>query len=95
MEHIEIAEYSTRSQLRALADEANFREHERKRFLGLLQTAREAADKTARTGKYEMRLMYVTEDIPIMVTLLNRGLIGCSVAVEQEETPTKIIVSWA
>jgi hypothetical protein len=94
MEHIDIVEYSTRSQLRALADEANFREHERRRFLGLLQGAREAADKTARTGKYEMRLMYVAEDIPIMTTLLRRGLVGCSVVVEEQEIPTTIVVSW-
>ena len=91
---LDINEYTTRSQLRAIADEANHRERERKRFLGLLQTAREAADTAARAGKYEMRLMYTTDDVMIMLAVLRRGLVGCSITLEQQEAPATIHVSW-
>ena len=91
---IDITEYSTRSQLRAIADEVNHRERERKRFLELFQTAREAAEKAAHAGKYEMRLMYTTDDAMIMSAVLRRGLVGCSVILEQQETQAIVHVSW-
>jgi hypothetical protein len=91
---IDITEYSTRSQLRAIADEANRQESERKRYLGLLQNARETAEKAARAGKYEMRLMYAVADADIMLSVLRRALVGCSITLEQQEAPATIHVSW-
>jgi hypothetical protein len=90
---LDIAEYSTRSQLRAIADEANFRERERKRFLELLQGSRDAAEKAAHAGKYEVQLNYATDDVQIMATLIRRALIGCSVTMDQ--TQATVHVSWA
>ncbi len=91
---IDIVEYTTpRSYLRGLVEEALRRERENIRIRGLVKTAKEAAEHTARQGRTSVRLFYGANDITVIYPLLGRVFMGCTLTINNDEIA--IDVDWA
>jgi hypothetical protein len=90
---IDIIEYTAaRAYLRGLVEDAARQERERQRIRSLLKAAKEAAEKAARQGQFEIRLFYSATDIGIIYPLLGRIFIGC---ILNQEDDNVVNVSWA